>query len=121
MKPFGQFSHRHRADALHPTLHESIEHRLIAACEHRLDLCSALRSHPSTGLSPFASRHQFNRAPLLDQARQVTRPVLDLLDRQPEQREQGIVQFIRIAHDGPGLPLDFFNRCRVQCPTSPAS
>ena len=116
MKPFGQFSHRRRPDAFHPAEHDGIERRIITALKNRFDLRPMFRRHPSPYFLRLTLHMEFDRTPFFDQARQVDRPVLCFLDRQPEQRQQGVVQFIRIAHDGPGLPLYFLNRCRVQGP-----
>ncbi len=103
-----------RTDAFHPALDNRVECHVIATYQYCLNLHPMFRRHPTSYFLRITPHVEFYNPPLLDQSREVNRPILYFSDRQPQQRQQRIVQFIRIAHDRPGLPLHLLDRRRVQ-------
>ena len=122
----GQFFGCRGAGALHPALNDSTD-RFIPFLEF---LCanSFYRRTVLGGRKDRANRseafggdpagelpsHYDGRAASLEQCGEEGRPVSSEFLRHPDQRQQGVVQFVRVADHRPGLFCHLGDRCRVQ-------
>ena len=75
---------------------------------HEPEQRGAFGRHPKLG----APRVERGRSPIRPQRFKELAPLVD--GRQGDERQQGVVQFVGIAHDGPLLGRDFIDRRGVE-------